>query len=180
MITCLIPSQFDAVSLTEIKAHLRLDHSHEDDYIKTLIRAMTTLVEEYTNKSLLTQTWQLVHHRKKIEAGSEQIIDLPYGPLQAIVSVQHVLAGQKRKTLRRFSLKTEGQLTCMALNPDYEMVEITYRSGFGDAPHTIPAALRQAIVLGVGEMFEKRQNAFHSPNTLVHALMRPYCSTRLN
>lgn len=180
MITCLIPSQLDAVSLTEIKAHLRLDHSHEDDYLQMLIRAMTTLVEEYTDKSLLTKTWQLVHRRKAGIVGEEQLIELPHGPIQAITSVQHVMAGQKRKVLRHFSIDQEGQITRIAISSSYEVLEITYKSGFGDVPHHVPAALRQAIILGVGEMFEKRQNAFHSPDTLVHALMRPYCTARLN
>lgn len=179
MITCIIPSQLDVVSLSEIKAHLRLDHDHENDYIKMLMRVMTNMVEEYTNKSLLTQTWQFLH-RGNNSTASDQIIELPRGPVQEIVSLNHIVGGGKRQKVRHFSIRPEGPIMRVMCNSEYRVVEIVYRSGYGDAPHHVPAALRHAIILGIGEMFEKRQNAFHNPDTLIHALIRPYCTARLN
>jgi len=35
------------VGLTEVKAHLRLDHAHEDEYLRPLILAAVSFVEEY-------------------------------------------------------------------------------------------------------------------------------------
>lgn len=180
MITCIIPSDLDVVSVSEVKAHLRLDHDHENDYLKTLIRTMTNLVEEYTNKSLLHQTWQLVHNVHKVNNSHEQVIELPRGPIQEIISIQHIKLGNKKEKLKRHSVRVEGPIVSILCSADYQTVEVTYRSGYGDMPHHVPASLRQAIILGVGEMYEKRQNAFHSPDTLVHALMRPYCHARLN
>lgn len=180
MITCILPTELDVVSISEIKAHLRLDHDHENNYLKMLLRVMTNMVEEYTNKSLLNQTWQLVHQKPKLGKSHEQVIELPRGPVHEVISLHHLSLQERRQKMRHFSVETCGSLTKILCSADYNTVEVVYRAGYGDAPHHVPAMLRQAILLGIGEMYEKRQNAFHSPDTLVHALMRPYCTARLN
>ncbi|MBY0281716.1 MAG: head-tail connector protein [Alphaproteobacteria bacterium] len=46
------PIEMEVVSLKEVKTHLRLDSTHEDDYLKSLIAAATDYVEKYLDKSL--------------------------------------------------------------------------------------------------------------------------------
>lgn len=179
MISCVVPNELDIVSLAEIKAHLRLDHDHENDYLKMLIRVMTNMVQEYTNKSLLTQTWQFLHTRAASHQSHEQVIELPHGPVQEIMSLHYLSPQGKKQKMRRHSVRVDGPVTRVLCSADYASVEVVYRAGYGEMPHHVPPALRQAIILGVGEMYEKRQNAFHSPDTLVHALMRPFCVARL-
>ena len=179
MNTCILPSQYDVVALDEVKAHLRLDHSYEDDYIKVLMRAMANMAEDYTGKSLLTQTWKLVHHRPASCQTVSQYIELPKSPLIEIVSVEHMVANQKLKPIKRYTLEKEGEINRLVCSADYNTVHITYKAGYGELPHHVPAAIRQAILLGIGEMFEKRQNAFVNNHTLVHALLRTYCTRRI-
>jgi hypothetical protein len=60
MLTVLKPAEIEVVSLVEVKAHLRLDHSFEDDYLLMVIQAATQSVETYLGKSLISRTWQLL------------------------------------------------------------------------------------------------------------------------
>lgn len=58
-LTLITPPAREPVSVTEAKLHLRVDHSQEDDYIAGLITAAREHVEDFCNRSLLTQTWLL-------------------------------------------------------------------------------------------------------------------------
>src|SRR5476651_2351214 len=87
------------VGLSEVKAHLRLDHAHEDEYLRTLIQAAVGFVEEYLGRSLLTQTWRIVCLKGKpyppqlsFSDGDFCSVHLAYPPLQAILSVNRLMA----------------------------------------------------------------------------------------
>ena len=47
------------VSLVEAKAHLRVDVSDDDDLITACIHSATALAEQYTNRAIAPQTWEL-------------------------------------------------------------------------------------------------------------------------
>lgn len=47
-----------AVKLSFVKEYLRIDTTNEDSFLKTLIKAATTSVEEHLERSLLTTSWK--------------------------------------------------------------------------------------------------------------------------
>lgn len=49
----------EPVTLTELKRHLRVEHTNDDDDITALIVAGREWVEDYTGRILIDQTWRL-------------------------------------------------------------------------------------------------------------------------
>ena len=53
-IVTIIPPQSDVISVDELKAHLRITSTHEDEYLKTLIETAREYCEEYQNRRYVT------------------------------------------------------------------------------------------------------------------------------
>jgi hypothetical protein len=49
----------EPVTLTEAKSYLRIDTSDEDTILGTFISAATMVIENYTNRKFINQTWDL-------------------------------------------------------------------------------------------------------------------------
>ena len=76
----------EPISLDDAKAHLRVDHTSENDLITSLItsfRAMVDGVDGTLNRALITQTWDLL--LDAFPCGDEYI-EIPLPPLQSIES----------------------------------------------------------------------------------------------
>ncbi len=58
-LTLITPPEIEPISVIEAKNHLRVDFNDDDDYIAALISASRDYAESFTNRALLTQTWQL-------------------------------------------------------------------------------------------------------------------------
>ena len=105
------------VGLSEIKAHLRLDHAHEDEYLRFLVRASVGFVEEYLGRSLLTQTWRLIWEKEKpyppqlsTTEGDICSVPLPYPPLRAILGVNRLMSTGQKQPIRRHRLEMNHQV----------------------------------------------------------------------
>jgi len=73
------------VTLTEAKAHLNVDHSDHDVYIRTLIRSATGKAEQYLHRRLVTQTWKYYLDAWPYWASFR----LPFGRLQSVTSIKY-------------------------------------------------------------------------------------------
>lgn len=73
------------VSLSEAKAHLRVDHASDDGYIQSLLAATVGWVENFTLRRLLTQTWKVFLD----EWPDRNYIELPFGQLQSVTSIKY-------------------------------------------------------------------------------------------
>ncbi|RZI46574.1 head-tail connector protein [Candidatus Finniella inopinata] len=167
MLTVLKPAEIEVVSLPEVKAHLRLDHSFEDDYLLTIIQAATQNVESYLGKSLISRTWQLMWQPDKSEKGGLVEIKLPYPPLMEIISVNKIFQGDRKQPMKRYGLETMSSMPKLICVADSEAVEVIYRSGYGDYPKSIPAGIRQALLVRIADFYENRCSAsFESKSTL--------------
>lgn len=74
-----------AVSLDEVKVHLRVDHTNEDGYIQALVMAAAAQVENITRRAILTQTWDVFFDDWP---GSGHFV-LPFGNLQSVTQVKY-------------------------------------------------------------------------------------------
>lgn len=174
------------VGLSEVKAHLRLDHAHEDEYLRSLVLASVGFVEEYLGMSLLTQSWRLVWEKEKpcppqlstCETGISSV-SLPYPPLRAILGVNRLMATGERKPIRRHRLELNHQVPRLVFADVPEPVEIDFETGYGDRPTDIPPAIRQAIVMGVADFYENRSSETMPPNNLVRQILDTYRVVRL-
>jgi uncharacterized phiE125 gp8 family phage protein len=123
------------ITLAEAKLHTKIgaDVTIEDTLIAAWTKAATEQVENDAGLKLLTQTWDFVADRFP----SEDLITLPWGPLQRVVSVQ--------------SYDSAGVLQTMSAS-DYlaDTISIPGRIGLADAA-VWPSDLRvfQPVVLRV-------------------------------
>lgn len=178
------------VGLTEVKAHLRLDHAHEDEYLRPLIQASVGFVEEYLGRSLLTQTWRLIWEKEKayppqLSTSVEDVctVWLPYPPLRAIISVNRLMGTGEKKAIRRHRLDMKHQMPSLVFADVPEPVEIDYETGYGDRPSDIPPVIRQAILMSAEDFYENRDSERDaggiSRSTLVRELLDTYRIRRL-
>lgn len=191
MLTRIKTSELFPVGLSEVKAHLRLDHTHEDEYLHSLIQASVGLVEEYLGRSLLTQVWRLTwekeespHHFQISTLGDGTCsVCLPYPPLRAILSVNRLMASGEKKPIRRHRLEVSHQIPRLAFADVPEPVEIEFETGYGDRPIDIPPVIRQAILMNVADFYENRgleQNAGTlSRNAVMQEMLDSYRIRRL-
>jgi len=81
------PATLEAVSLEELKLHLRieLDAPDEDEYLEGLVKSAREYVEDVTRRQLLTSTWDYYLDKWP----TENFISLPFGNLQTVTHVKY-------------------------------------------------------------------------------------------
>lgn len=179
------------VGLSEVKAHLRLDHAHEDEYLRPLIQASVGFVEEYLGRSLLTQVWRLTWEKEKpyppqLSISREDFcsVCLPYPPLRAILSANRLMGTGAKKPIRRHRLEMNHQIPRLVFADVPEPVEIEFETGYGDRPIDIPPVIRQAILMSVADFYENRDSergaGALSRNALVREMLDTYRIMRLS
>jgi len=146
----------EPISLTEAKAHLRVDTSDDDTYITSLIQLARETVENDTRRALITQTWQL---QLDYFPGSFGSITLPYAaPLQSVTSVAYVDVNGDNQTVTSTDYTVDTKVKPGRIYPSYlkqwpetraqyGAVTITYVCGYGDEDTDVPMRLRQAMLL---------------------------------
>ena len=152
----------EPVSLAEAKTHLRVDSSAEDDLINSLISAARQWAEKYTNRSFITQTWELYLD------DLYECIELQYGAVQSVTSVKYYDTDNSLQTLSSDNYDTDlislpARIT-RAYNVTYpntynrtNAVIIEFTAGYGDASD-VPDSIKSAILLLVGHLYENREN----------------------
>ena len=186
MLTRLKTQEILPVGLTEVKAHLRLDHAHEDEYLRPLVQAAVGFVEEYLGRSLLSQVWRLIWDKDRpypaqLSTSHEDVcsVPLPYPPLRAIISVNRLMPSGEKQPIRRHRLEMNHQTPKLVFAHVPETVEIEYETGYGDRPADIPPVIRQAILLSVADFYEYRHSDAMPRHTLAREILDTYRITRM-
>lgn len=174
----------EPVDVDEAKAHLRLEHTLDDDYVMALITAARQYVEEICWRGLVTQTWELVLG----EFCEEDEIQLPKGNLASITSVTYTDANGAAQTLATSVYEADttnvpgfvrlkyGQ-SWPATRDRWDAVVIKYVVGWSG--EDVPAPIKQAILLLVSQMYEHRTpevtgTIISSVKFAQEALLAPY------
>lgn len=144
------PPQIEPVTVEEVKQHLRIDGSEEDNYLASLITVARQRAEEYTRRAFISQTWELALDR------ADKMIYLPKPPVELIESV--TLDGREVDPKNYELLGSNVFYPKIPLNTvkPYGLV-IRFISGYGDNPEHVPQAIRQAILMLVGHLYEARE-----------------------
>lgn len=171
----------EPVTLAQAKAHLRVDYSADDDLISALISAARQQCEHRTQRTLVNTTWRL-----SVDA-FEQLALLPMGPVTAITSLSYVDANGTTQTLSsgtdyRADLdsapaRVQPINTWPTAADQLNAVTITYTAGYGASGASVPAPLRQWILLAVGEMYAHRARSDERPavaHDFVDGLLDPF------
>ena len=160
----------EPLHLDEVKNHLKVDAdlTADDALIQGLIVAAREWAERYTRRALITQTWDLVLD------GFPAVIWVSKAPLQSITSITYTDSDGDSQTLSSslYTVETPAGPTAQKgrIVPAYNEVWPTVRShinvvtvrfvaGYGDTWNDVPQSIRQAMLLVIGEVYERREQA---------------------
>lgn len=154
----------EPVTVAEIKNHLRVTENEEDILIAGLITAARKLVEQYTRRTLVTQT----HRLYLDDFPNVDLIELPFPPLISVTSViyqdelgnsqtlpQSLYQVDNRSTPGRILLSSDGAWP--STDDCVNAVVIEYVAGYGATGAAVPSPIRLAITHLVSHWFENRE-----------------------
>ncbi|WP_103728924.1 head-tail connector protein [Novosphingobium sp. HII-3] len=152
------------VTLEEAKAHLRVRHSAEDDLILSYIDAATGTIDGpdgWLGRALGRQTLEIRYPA----FGTCGWIALPYPPAVEVESIQYVDAAGEAATLDPDQYELSGAMIRPVWPHSFpaaawrgaagETVRIRWTAGYD----TLPAPIRAAILLMVGDLYAFRETA---------------------
>lgn len=153
----------EPVTLSEAKAHLRIDGSNEDVLLTSLILTSRLHVEAALGLALINQTWMLVLDRWPADGGG---VDIPIQPLQAVTAVR------VRDTSSAATVIAPTQYLVDIVSKPPRLVwnnaappepgrfangiEIDLSTGFGATAAAVPAPLKHAILMLTAHWYEHR------------------------
>lgn len=155
----------EPVTLEEAKAHLRVDVTDDDDLITALITAARQIVEMVLRRALLSQDWELL-----LDAfpATDTTLEIPLPPLQSISAITYTLEDGTSATVAAtdYTVDTGSTPGRIALNSGSSWpgdslsalggVQIAFTAGYASADD-VPQAIRQALLLLVGHLYENRE-----------------------
>jgi len=183
-LTRTLDAESETLSLTDVKNHLRVTVTDDDDSFRQFIAAIRHKAETFLGKTLITSTWEY-----KIDAFPTEIC-LPMGPVQSITSVQYVDTDGNTQTLASsgYQFDAAGRLKASYSNvwpttrEQYDAVTVTYISGKTHAGN-VQEDIKLAMLLLIGACDVNRENiAFTQISTIpesAKSLLSPYRTIRL-
>ena len=181
----------EPLTLSEAKAHLRVDTTDEDTLISSLITAARIHIEMATGRALITQVWSLF-----LDAWpSGDAVPLPLAPLVSVGAVRTYDEQGVATALNAqdYFVDTVSQVPRVVRvngqiwSPPGQVangIEIAFTAGYGANASDVPEPLRQAVRLLVAHWFETREPVVMGGQadtvpTTVDALVAPYRRVRL-
>ena len=178
----------EPVSVEEAKAHLRVSTAADDALIGSLIAAAREHVEARCRRALVTQVWDL--YLDAFPAGEE--IELAMPPLRAVESVTFFRDDGTSGVMSSLEYVVDGGGGRGAVVrgrgggwPSAELgprngVRVRFEAGYGGA-EDVPRAIRQAVLLIVGALYENREQVIVAQGVNlallpfgIEALLAPY------
>ena len=152
-----------AVSLADVKAHLRVDTTDEDTLITAYITAAAELAEQATGRALMPQTWELT-----LDAFPEAF-ELTRVPAASITSLKYydTTGVQQTMSALTYTLDNADDFGPAFVVPAYNgtwpdsrdqinAVALRYVAGYATAA-AVPDSIKAWLKLQVGAMYENRQ-----------------------
>lgn len=167
----------DPVSLAQAKDHLRVDHDDDDMLISSLVESAAGMIDgpDGIGYALEAQTWLLtldgfheydfaardLRETRRWNGRADDRIRVPLRPVVSIEAVRYLDAAGDEQTLAVENYRVSLQGGAAILTPIAAWpvpldapgaVRIEFKAGAGT-----PAALRAAILLMVGHLYENRE-----------------------
>lgn len=154
----------EPVTLTEAKAHLRVDVSSDDTLITSLIVAAREHVESYTGRALISQTWDLF-----LDGFPDCEIELPRARVQSITSVTYTDANGDAQTWAAAKYQADSKSEPARLKPAYgesypstradtfNTVTVRFVAGYGDDAADVPQLIKNGMLFLIAHLYENRE-----------------------
>lgn len=159
----------EPVSLSEAKAHCRIDTDSDDAYVASLVTAAREYCEAYCNETYLHTQYRMTLDSFPTE------IEIPRPPMATsgtvtTVTVTYTLENQATATLSTSEYRVDRDSTPGVLRTnyngswpshllDYNAVTVTWWGGKGADGIAVPQRIRNAILWLVGYWYERRMAA---------------------
>ena len=157
------PADISIVSLSEAKDHLRVSNTADDTLITNLILAATQAAQNYTNRFFINHsvrmdcdTWEETLYFYKSPVFSSTTIEY-YGTSATIYDVWDSSNYIVDKVHEPARLLLQADKSYPDLADRKAAIKLTYVSGYGTAASDVPQAIKQAVLLIVGNFYENRQ-----------------------
>jgi uncharacterized phiE125 gp8 family phage protein len=170
-IKLITPPAAAPLTLTETKAHLRVDHNEDDLLIDGLLKASTDYCQQFTARAFVSQTWELVLDEFPV---NEVLIPMP--PLQSVTSVKYDDANGFEQTVSVLEYTVDDVSEPGWVVPStsgwpssifqgINAVRIRFVAGYDpgtnspvDLAANVPQAIKAAILLHVGQLYAQRED----------------------
>lgn len=175
------PPASEPITLADAKAHLRVTHDIEDAQITACIIAARAYVENWCDRALMLQTRRLT-----LDAFAQEIC-LTGGRVKAISAMKYTAPDGAEQSLDASAWQADLDAQPARLRPaqgrswpatasQMAAVRVEYQVGYDDAA-SVPAPIRAALLLLIGDLYENRQAQQAEPlveNRAVESLLYPY------
>lgn len=211
-VTVVTGESVDVVTTAQIKTNLRIassDSTH-DTQIEICRDASISVAKEYLQKSLMNRTLKLsldnipfsdsvLPNTEGITTGPfleyrQRSVNLPFSPLVSVTSVKTFDDSDTETTMAssRYYVDTASEYGRVVLRTGEtwddmlrvaNAIEITYVAGYGSIATSVPAGIRQGIIVLASHFFENPDMVIKGDNisvipTLVNSLWKPFRNTR--
>lgn len=164
-----VPPTSPAVSVDDLKTHLRIDTADEDTYLEGLLLAASDYASGFMARSILTTelTRQYDQEEQRPSLRSEYTgrlaLALPYPPVSSVDSVVTIARDGTETSISAddYTLDTVSQPARILLHTtvtgrQIATLRIEYTAGYGDSPDDVPALIKQGIMMHAAYMYEHR------------------------
>lgn len=169
--------QIYPISIDLAATHLRIDSPYDIEYVENyLIPTSTNIVQDYLNRSLITQThswtvslsdfYDYSSYRYfpfyVIRTHNTDTIKLGHGRVQSIESVKFFNRNGDESVLVAGTDYTANlaiepaKIYLTNRNSKWEFVTCTYVAGYGNSASDVPLPIRQAILLVITQLYKNR------------------------
>ena len=150
------------ITLTEAKKHLRVDHSNDDDYISSLMLAVTELCERIQRRIYVSR--ELTYY---IDEFPDEIRP-PYSPLASVSSIKYIDTDGVLQTLSDTVYDVDtyhepGRITLAynqtwpTIRPVANAVLVTYNAGWADQ-QSVPEDIKHLVKMLLAHYYENRES----------------------
>lgn len=164
----------EPVTLTEVKAHLRVDASTDDTLLGVLNTAAREWAEGFANIRIVSQAWDYTLDAFPAE------IELPFGPVTAISSVKYYDQANTLQTLSSSAYDYNLAEPVVKIRQAYGYtwpstyeragaVQVRFTCGYS----TVPERIKSAIKLHIEAHFDRDAVGMDRQLKAAEALLRP-------
>lgn len=179
----------EPVSTADAQEHLRAPVGGADGgLIAIYMQAAREAVEAYTGHAMITQTWQqflpafpdgaIVIARRPLIAVSEVAVLNAAGTYDAVGAAGYQVSIPSGPMAQAATIRVAaGGTWPTTIDGSEAAVRVTFTAGYGASGASVPAALRAALLLMLGDLYENREaSAVRVPGEIpaVRRLLDPY------
>ncbi len=133
-----------------LKAHLRIDHDHEDGYLKTIINMATDILEKNIERPILKKKFKYTDYTNEISPTRKVI--LPIRQVIKVYSVKRI--NEKAKEDIEYRVDSCNDKTIIITNGYKDPIEVIYTAGITDKQFEVSCDLQFAVLQIAKNIYE--------------------------